>query len=226
MVGSLAPVTISCFTQLDVHSTSYSDSDMRHLFRSLQGCCPLLHQGEMSLAHGLWSHSQWLMGLAAAQGSWCSSQDSWKSLQLAYLFLSPPLCSYYLTFLFRSSSSLLSSWYPGSIPTHLVHVDKMSEWRWLPQLGQTTCGSLSYTQKSPGGRQGELRKLQLYCILQVEKGMIEPSFITFSELIWYFEEHNFCLEEQMHECERGDVTLASLSLRPLCPRFAWQAFST
>lgn len=70
-------------------------SDMRHLSLSLRGCCPLLHQGGMSLAHGLWSHSKWLMGLAAVQGFWCSSQDSGE----------PPASS---SFLVSSSLQILS----------------------------------------------------------------------------------------------------------------------
>ena len=136
----------------------------------------------------------------------------------SYLVLFPPLCNYYLTLPFSSSSGILSSWGPGSLPiSHwgpCRQPKRLTEWRWQPQA---TCGPCSYTQSF----HPRLEETAALLDLASWKGIIESSFITFSELIWYSEECNFCPTEQMHEWKRGDLSLAFLLLRSRDPRFTW-----
>ena len=94
----------------------FSDPNMRHLSLSLWGVALLL-SSQVGGASGLWimDHYKWLLAvqLCKAFGAPPSITEPPATLSLRLL---PSPHGYSLTFPFRSNSSSLSLWLPGSIP--------------------------------------------------------------------------------------------------------------
>lgn len=108
-----------CLSQPELQLASYSRiPTRRHLPLSLWGVARLLSSqvgGGVPLARGLWIiiNGCLAMQLCKAFGSLPSITEPPATLSLRLL---PSPCGYYLTFPFRSNSSNLSSWLPGSVP--------------------------------------------------------------------------------------------------------------
>ena len=96
----------------------FSDSNMRHLSLSLWGVALLFSSqvgGMVALARGLWIIINGCLAVQLRKAFSAPPSITEPPATLSLRLLPSP-CGYYLTFPFRSNSSNLSPWLPGSIP--------------------------------------------------------------------------------------------------------------